>query len=95
MAKKDETKKIMDELYTLNNQMEQLNDRIMSLSTRLEYIARYTEYIARNVDCTICYTEHIAEVYSSNTSQLNLGLGNLTPQRRAPTYDEYKKLKGV
>lgn len=94
MAKKDEIKKIMDALYTLNYQIEQMNDRIMSLSTRVEHIANYTKYIAWNVDWTICYAEHIAEVYSSNTSQLNLELGNLTPQKRAPTYDEYVKIKG-
>ena len=94
MAKKDETKKIMDEISTLNYQIEQLNDRIISLNTRVEHIANFTEYIAWNLDWTICYAEHIAEVYSSNISQLNPGLGNLTPQRRVPTYEEYKEIKG-
>lgn len=95
MAKKDETKKIMDELYTLNYSIEQLNARIMVLSTRLGDTARYTEYIAGNLDFLISYTEHLAELYSSNISQQISGTGNFTPLRRAPTYDEFKEIRGV
>jgi hypothetical protein len=95
MAKKDETKKMMDELYTLNYSIEQLNARIMVLSTRLGDTARYTEYIAGNLDFLISYTEHLAELYTANISQQNFGQTNLPPIRRAPTYDEYKEIRGV
>lgn len=95
MAKKDETKKIIDELYALNYSIEQLNARIMLLSNRERDIARYTEYIARNVDFLISYAEHLAELYSSNISQQNLGHNSFASPRRAPTYDEYKEMKGV
>lgn len=95
MAKKDETKKITDDLYALNYQIEQLNARLILHYNREQDIARYTEYIARNVDFLISYTEHLAELYSSNISQHNFGQENFTPLRRAPTYDEYKKIRGV
>ena len=55
MAKKDETKKITDDLYTLNYQIEQLNARLILHYNREQDIARYTEYIARNV-----FIKHIA-----------------------------------
>lgn len=95
MSRKDEEDKIADELYTLNYQIEQLNARLMLLSNRERDIASYTEYIAKNVDVLIGYAEHLAEVYSSNMSGLNLGNIGFASPRHALTFDEYKEIKGV
>jgi hypothetical protein len=89
MSRKDEVKKIADELYTLNYQIEQLNARLMLLSNS------YTEYIAKNVDALIGYAEHLAEVYSSNMSGQSLGNIGFASPRHALTFDEYKKIMGV
>ena len=94
MPRKDEEDKIADEIYTLNYQIEQLNARLILLSNRERDIARYTEYIAKNLDVLINYAEHLAEVYSSNMSGQKLGNSGLASPRHAPTFDEYKEIRG-
>jgi hypothetical protein len=95
MAKKKKEEKIEEDMYQINYQLDQLNARIMVLSTRLGDLSRYTEYIAGNVDFSISYTEHLADLFSVNS---NSGLrveNNLLQSRRAPCYEEFKVIKGV
>ena len=94
MAKKDELKKIADEIYTLNYQIEQLNARLILLSSREGDIAGYTEYLATNLDLLISYAELLAELYSSDMVAQNLGNSSFTSSRRAPSFDEYKEIRG-
>ncbi len=95
MGKKKKDDKIEEDIYQINYQLDQLNARLMVLSTRLRDLSRYTEYIAGNVDFSISYTEHLADLFSTNSNSSLRVDSNLLQSRRAPCYEEFKAMKGV